>query len=75
MSLSFGALATLPAVAEFDRDDGLDLVGPLLGDHEAEIAALAVQQQHARADLVDQREIAARIASSVESQRGTDCFM
>ena len=40
-----------------DRDDRLDLVRPLLRDLEAERAALAVQQQHAGADLVDQREI------------------
>ena len=65
----------LPAVADFDRDDALDLVRPLLGDLEAERAALAVQQHHAGTDLVDQREIAATIALSVESQRGTACFM
>jgi hypothetical protein len=47
-------LAIIPAVADYD---GLDLVGPLLGNLETERPALAVQQQHAGADLVDAFEI------------------
>ena len=54
--LQLRRVADLPARRGLDRDDRLDLVGPLLGDLEAERAALAVQQHHAGTDLVDQRD-------------------
>ena len=50
-------LSDVACARRFDRDDRLDLVRALLRDLEAERAALAVQQQHAGADLVHQREV------------------
>ena len=45
-------LADVAGGGRLDRNDRLDLVGALLRDLEAERAALAVQQQHAGADLI-----------------------
>ena len=61
----------LPGDAASTATMRLDLVGALLGDLEAERAALAVQQHHAGADLVDQREIGGDDRLVGESQRGT----
>ena len=55
--LEGSGLAEIAGARRLDRDDALDLVRPRFRDLQAERAALAVQQQHARADLVDQRDV------------------
>ena len=55
--LERGGLVEIARGRRLHRDDRLDLVRALLRDLEAKRAALAVQQQHARADLVHQRHI------------------
>ena len=53
----FTGLRLVARNRRFDRHDGLDLVGPCLGHGETEPAGLAVKQQDAGTDLVDQRGV------------------
>ena len=57
MPFSAAACFGSPMPRGLDRDQRLDLVGPRLRHLEAELPGLRMEQDHARADAVDQRRV------------------